>query len=142
MAVFQRTMEVPRERAAVSSRELYQEHRHKVFRWALRYGGGDVGWAEDLTHDVFVKAIEHLDELSEPHDLGGWLYRVTANLAMRRLRREGSLLRRVLRLYGAGREESSGSPHRLFEGRELAAKTMEALGALPARERIAAGMTP
>ena len=37
---------------------LYDRHKEAVFRLALRYGRGDVAWAEDVTHDVFLDLFD------------------------------------------------------------------------------------
>jgi len=126
---------------AASLDEVYETYRARVFRWALRYAGGQVGWAEDLVHDVFVKVLENLPRLERRAELASWLYRVTANLAIERIRREQSILGRVLRLYQAGREEAATSPHRILEDREEAAHLLDTLRSVPARERVALCMT-
>jgi RNA polymerase sigma factor (sigma-70 family) len=114
----------------------YEAHRDSVYHLGLRYGGGDRSFAEDLTHDVFVRLLEHLPELNETHDLGGWLYRVAANLALSRRRRARSIVRRFLPDYGRLVAGEEPAPQLLFEQREAAALAVTALGALPARERV------
>lgn len=112
---------------------VYAEHRDRVFHWALRYGAGDAGWAEDLLHDVFVKLLEQLND-EAPQDVGGWLYRVTANLAISRIRRERSLLGRLHRAlvpHDAGRP-----PDELLEERAAATEALRLLSKLPERERV------
>lgn len=113
----------------------YAAYRERIYRWCLRYGGGDAGWAEDVTHDVFVKLIEHLPDLENPEDLGGWLYRVTANLSLKRLRRDQSVVGWLRRAYAAAPERAP-APDALFEGHEQAASAMATLRALPPRERM------
>lgn len=117
----------------------YQRHRHDVFRLCLRYGGGRKAWAEDVTHDVFVKLLEHLPTLEDASDLGGWLYRVTANLCISRLQRDQFFLTRLWR-FGSDAEEVEPSAEVLFEEKESAAAAMASLRALPARERVALSM--
>ena len=112
----------------------YERHRKDVYRLCLRYGGGRSGWAEDVTHDVFVKLLEQLPRLSNVEDLGGWLYRVAANLSISRLRREQSSLS-LTRWFPAG-EETDESASTLFEQHEDAAAAMAAIRSLPARERV------
>jgi RNA polymerase sigma-70 factor (ECF subfamily) len=114
----------------------YSAHRRRVFGWALRYGGGESAWAQDLAHDVFVRLWEHLDEFAPDADVGGWLYRVTANLAVSRLRREQSFLGRILPRYGAGREEVAASAEARIEEREEVAIARRILQTLPAPERV------
>jgi RNA polymerase sigma factor (sigma-70 family) len=112
----------------------YQRHRDDVYRLCLRYGGGRTGWAEDVTHDVFVKLLEQLPRLENVDDLGGWLYRVAANLSISRLRREQSAFSR-LRWFSPN-DESDRSAALLFEQHEDAAAAMAAIRSLPARERV------
>ena len=116
---------------------LYAAHRAQVFRWGMRYGGGKIDWAEDLTHDVFVKTFELLPTLRDTEDLGGWLYRVTANLAIERIRREQSIFTRIARLYRAGKEQSAPSAEVRVFAREEAEAAAGALASLPAKERVA-----
>jgi RNA polymerase sigma factor (sigma-70 family) len=112
----------------------YQQHRKNVYHYCLRYSGGRTGWAEDVAHDVFVKLLEHFSHLHDVEDIGGWLYRVAANISISRLRREQSLLARLRSAWTE--EETEGSAEVLFEQHEVAAATMTALRALPARERV------
>src|SRR5687768_11994220 len=98
-------------RAPMTFEACYQEHRQRVYRWALRYGGGKPSWAEDLTQDVFLKLLESLPHLVGHDDVGGWLYRVTANLALTRLRTEKSWVGRLRRQFGSdGAIEVERSP--------------------------------
>ncbi|HEY3355544.1 MAG TPA: sigma-70 family RNA polymerase sigma factor [Polyangia bacterium] len=114
----------------------YREHRERLFRLALRYGAGDAAFAEDVTHDVLLKLLEHLPRLGEHEDLGGWLYRVTVNTALSRLRHERSVFGRVLKRLKAEPEPAAPAPDVLFEQHEAAAAAMHTLRAMPPRERI------
>ncbi|MFT3771684.1 MAG: sigma factor [Minicystis sp.] len=76
---------------AVSTAEveaLYRRHSRLVFRLALRYGGGNTAWAEDITQDVFLDLWKALPGLTDLDDMEGWLYRATTNRCFNRLRRE------------------------------------------------------
>jgi DNA-directed RNA polymerase specialized sigma24 family protein len=102
---------------------LYRDYRDEVFRWALRFSAGRQAWAEDVTHDVFLKLRARLDSL-DTHELGAWPYRVTANQALARLRHESSWVTRFARrlIPGASsprpdealelRDDASASPSR------------------------------
>lgn len=114
----------------------YQAHRERVFHWGLRFGGGRAAWAEDLTHDVFLKLLEKLPELTNHDDLGGWLYRVTANLAISRLRRDRSLLSRLKRIVVSAYRAFPASPQVAVEQKEAARAALESLKRLPERERV------
>ena len=110
----------------------YRVHRAHVFRLSLRYAGGRRSWAEDLTHDVFVKLLEHFPRLTAHDDLGGWLYRVTAHLAISRIRREQTLVGKVRHLL-AGEEAVDPS----LDDHVDATAALAVLRRLPARERVA-----
>lgn len=114
----------------------YEAHRDRVYHLCLRYGGGDVGFAEDVTQDVFVKLLEHLPALDARSDLGGWLYRVAANLAVSRRRRARAILRRFLPAYRHQAPREQPAPQLQLEEREAAAAAVAALRALPLRERV------
>ncbi len=118
---------------AATFQALYERHRHRVFRLCLRYGGGSSGWAEDVTHDVFVQLLEHLPTLEDHADLGAWLYRVTANFALRRLSRDRSLLDRLVRMV---QPAAVARPDQLVERRQDTAAALRAIEALPAKERV------
>lgn len=110
----------------------YDAYRERVFQWALRYAAGSEAWAEDLTHDVFLKLSGRLARLDAREDLAGWLYRVTANLAVSRLRRERSFLGLVQRLWASarGHEEEHATAHVASHA------ALRMLSELPDRERV------
>ena len=120
--------------------DCFRAHRERVFHVARRLSAGDSGWAEDVTHDVFIKLLEHLPELEDTSDLGGWLYRVTVNLSLSRLRRERSVFGRVLGALRAAEEPRAPSPETILADHEEAAAAMGALAALPAKERVVLSM--
>lgn len=114
----------------------YREHWTNVYRQSLRFGGGDTQWAEDLAHDVFVKLLEQFTRLEAHDDLGGWLYRVTANLALSRLRRERSWVGRIRGAWRVLQEGTAPSPEVVVVSRERAAEALRALRGLPPNERV------
>jgi RNA polymerase sigma-70 factor (ECF subfamily) len=122
------------ELAQVELADAFERHRQEVFHWALRFGAGNRAWAEDLTHDVFLKLHAHLGSLEARADLGGWLYTVTARLALTRRRDERGFLERLTTFF---------KPQRLapldeqVSARFAARSALEALGRLPDRERVA-----
>jgi RNA polymerase sigma-70 factor (ECF subfamily) len=115
---------------------LYRRHWDDVYRLSLRYAGGDQGWAEDLAHDVFIKLLEHLPTLDRPMLADRWLYRVTANLAVSRLRRQQSWLGRLSKAWRALQTPSASSPEVVAVRSEESARAMASLRRLPARERV------
>lgn len=49
---------------------------------------GDLGWAEDLTQDAWLQALEHWPHKGVPHKPGAWLLTVAKNKATDQLRRQ------------------------------------------------------
>jgi RNA polymerase sigma-70 factor (ECF subfamily) len=116
--------------------ECYATHRAFVFHRCLRYGAGDVAFADEVTQEVFLKLWQHLPNLDDAHDLGAWLNRVTANLAISRLRRERSLLGKLHALWSiAGRADTETALH-VVERKQLAGQVLDALRTLSPRERV------
>ncbi len=115
----------------------YVAHRERVYLWAVRFGGGRGAWAEDVTHDVFLKLHAHLHRL-DTDDLGAWLYRVTANLSMARLSSERSWLTRLTRVFSG--DDAPDTPDDVLRLRGDAADALRLLTTLPPRERVALTM--
>jgi RNA polymerase sigma factor (sigma-70 family) len=118
----------------------YVQHHRRIYHLCLRYGGGDHGFAEDVTHDTFIRLLQHWPQLEDHDDVGAWLYRVATNLALSQLRR-----RRWLRWWIEQREPppmatTDLAPDCAAEQRQAARRALETLSALPARERIVACM--
>jgi RNA polymerase sigma-70 factor (ECF subfamily) len=112
----------------------YSRFREEVYFTCLRYSGGRRAWAEDLTHDVFVKLIEQLPRFTAQDNIGGWLFRVSANLCISRLRREQSFLRCLVRGDFSPRQPDARG---MVEEHDEAREAMATLSALPAAERVA-----
>jgi RNA polymerase sigma-70 factor (ECF subfamily) len=62
--------------------ELYRKYYSVAISVAVCNGA--IGEADDLVHDAFLKAFEKLDQLREPEKFGGWLCKITRNIAVRR----------------------------------------------------------
>jgi RNA polymerase sigma-70 factor, ECF subfamily len=58
---------------------IYDEHVVPIYRFIYARVGNRPD-TEDLTAQVFTRAIEHLDLEREDAQITGWLYRVSANL--------------------------------------------------------------
>lgn len=74
----------PRDHSAVIA-ELYGRYGADLFRLAYRLTGTKED-AEDVVHDVFVGLPEKLERYEERGRLDAWLRRVTARVALMRLR--------------------------------------------------------
>lgn len=124
-------------RPNTSAQALYQLHKDRVYHLCLRLGGGNVAWAEDATQDVFIKLLEQMPGLTDTDDLGGWIYRVTVNTCMTRLKRDGSVWRRVSQALAQSQPEVvSDTPERQVQVRDELTAALAQLKDLPAKERI------
>ena len=132
-----RPMRKPSEDAATPFEQCYAAHRDQIYRLGLRYGGNRTAFAEDLTHDVFLKLLKSGPNLDEIENIGAWLHTAAANLAVSRLRAEKSLLGRLSRWFtraAGGTEERS--PQVMQELKESATLATRALASLPPRQRV------
>lgn len=63
---------------------LYAEHSARVLRWTLRFFARDE--AEEVVHEIFVKVLERIDGFRNDASPATWLYRMTTNHCLNRLR--------------------------------------------------------
>ncbi|MCP3064217.1 RNA polymerase sigma factor [Myxococcus sp. K38C18041901] len=120
----------------VSFDTLYEAHVEDVYAWAMRYAAGRSGWAEDVTHDVFLKAWEHQAWLRE-EDVRGWLFRVTQNVAFSALRRERTFRQRIANLlFPAHPAHVESTPESALTHREAVRSATATLDCLPGQERV------
>jgi RNA polymerase sigma-70 factor, ECF subfamily len=126
-------------RLSVDFAVLYQRHRDVVYRLALRYGSGRSAWAEDMVQDVFIAALEDAKFSSGQCDAGAWLYRVTTNRCLTRLKRE-RLSRMFSAVLGGGRAVEHRTPERAYGGSEALTALELWLARLPATEKVVFSM--
>ena len=74
-------------------RTLYRRHTPALYRLALRLGGGDEPWAEELVQRAWIRAVEGLGGFGWRSALSTWLGGIAVNCA-RELWREGRLASR------------------------------------------------
>jgi RNA polymerase sigma-70 factor, ECF subfamily len=118
---------------------LYRRHRDVVYRLALRYGSGRQAWAEDVVQDVFIIALEDAKFRSGQCDPAAWLYRVTTNRCLTRLRRERLFGVIATVLCGAGAVEHR-TPERACGGSQTLSGIEIWFDRLPGMEKVAFGM--
>ncbi len=99
---------------------LYLEHGAALFRLAYRLVGGRED-AEDVVHDVFVGLPEALRRYEERGSFPGWLKRVTARVALMKLR-SGKRRREVSLDNAAGQAEPPATSER--DGLQAAVDTL------------------
>jgi RNA polymerase sigma-70 factor (ECF subfamily) len=126
----------PEPRSADFLARQYRLHADRVYRRCLALGGGDRQWAEDVTHDVFLKLHERAGSIERTEAAGSWLLTVADRLCLDRLRRERGVWGRIRAALAAAPPPPVAPPD--AESREqLLARLRASLGELPARERAA-----
>ena len=126
-----------RETAADRVDALYRQHRDLVYRLALRYGGGRGAWAEDVTQDVFIRLFDAVGRLDVQAGLEGWLYRVTTNRCLNRLRRERLRNSAPVRWLLGRRQSDPVDPERVSTARQGLAQAWDVLETLTPKEQVA-----
>ncbi|MDI3290809.1 sigma-70 family RNA polymerase sigma factor [Polyangium sp. 15x6] len=135
-----RAAELPRTATPSAVEALYREHHGLVYRLALRYGKGNVAWAEDITQEVFIDLMKALSALHDHDDLAGWLYRATTNRCMSRLRRERFRSLAPIRWLLGEHQPEPQQPDTLVMARDDLRRAIEAISALPVKEQVAFSM--
>jgi RNA polymerase sigma-70 factor, ECF subfamily len=116
---------------------LYRQHRQLVYRLALRYGKGNVAWAEDIMQEVFLDLMKTLPTLDNREDLGGWLYRATTNRCLWRMRKERFLNLAPVRWILGEKAAEPRPPDELAIARDDLRRALEVLSKLPSKEQVA-----
>lgn len=86
--------------------EMVERYQHKIYGYVRRLVGNDTD-AEDVTQEVFLKALTSLHAFREESSLQTWLFRIATNLCrdlLRRRQRE----RGWLRLWQPAEEREGG----------------------------------
>lgn len=74
-----------KDRAA--QRRLYEQYKTPLYRVCLRYAQ-DTNQAEDWLHEAFLVIFRDIGQFRGEGPLGGWLRRVTVNVALQQLRKQ------------------------------------------------------
>ena len=123
----------PAKPAGGSWTELYEQHARYVYYLALRTVR-DSTLAEDITHDVFLKAFRNLGQFRGQSSLRTWLYRVTINHC--RNVQGAWQQRNIVSTDSAeildGPATNTETPLRILETKELGQRIQRTLEALPA----------
>lgn len=98
--------------------------------WRMLHNRADV---EDVVQEAFVKAYRSLGKFRGDAQFSTWLYRITVNLILNRLRR-GSKMREVD--LDMDRMESPSNPKSAVRQKEVQAAAARAIDDLPPRQRV------
>ena len=110
--------------------QIWQTYRAELFRFVLKRVR-DKALAEDIVHDVFIKAYTHREDLKDPGKLRPWLYQITRNALVDYYRSQKPLEQLPEDLIS----EKAGGDNRAEQ--ELARCLLLLLGELPAGYRQA-----
>ena len=69
-------------------RALYRRHTPALYRLALRLGGGDEPWAEELVQRAWIRAVEGLPAFQWRAGFRTWLSGIAVNCARERWREQ------------------------------------------------------
>ena len=120
-----------REGDETAFRTLVLTHSRDVFRLAYRITRNEED-AEDTVQETFIRAYRKLDGFEARANFGTWLYRITTNAALMKLRKE----KKSRTLTQPGVEDMviadwSDAPERFATNTELGAKLNEGISMLP-----------
>ena len=107
-------------------RALYLQHARMVYNLCLNYLHGRED-AQEATQDVFVKVHERLVGFKGDASVGTWIYRITINTCLDRLKARRRKKRSLLGWFSLSDEHVERSASLLFDHPGVAAEDREAL---------------
>jgi RNA polymerase sigma-70 factor (ECF subfamily) len=122
--------------------EIVERYQHKIYGYVKRLVGNETD-AEDITQEVFLKALNSLHRFREESSLQTWLFRIATNLcrdAHRRRQREKGWLSLWRQADEQSETEEGGivdppddrfNPEKLLLREELGAMLSKAMEQLP-----------
>jgi RNA polymerase sigma-70 factor (ECF subfamily) len=122
--------------------EIVERYQHKIYGYVKRLVGNETD-AEDITQEVFLKALNSLHRFREESSLQTWLFRIATNLcrdAHRRRQREKGWLSLWRQTDEQSDAEEGGyvdppddrfNPEKLLLREELSNMLNKAIGQLP-----------
>lgn len=114
--------------------QLVEEYRERVYRVAWRILRDDED-AEDVAQETFIKVFRNIGRFEGRSSLYTWIYRITVNIALNRIKRDK--FRRMVPLGDMIRGDSRphSNPARAAIGSEITARIDEAVRLLPDKQR-------
>ncbi len=107
-------------------RALYHRHARMVYNLCLNYLHGRED-AQEATQDVFVKVHERLVGFKGDASVGTWIYRITINTCLDRLKARRRKKRSLLGWFSLSDEHVERSASLVFDHPGVAAEDREAL---------------
>jgi RNA polymerase sigma-70 factor (ECF subfamily) len=114
--------------------ELVKAYRERLYRVAWRILRDDES-AEDAAQEAFIKVHRHVARFEERSSLYTWMYRITVNIALNKLKRDK--FRNMVPLGDIIREDRSprSDPERAALGSEVVDRVRQAVETLPDKQR-------
>lgn len=116
-------------------RQLFEQHKGRVYSVALYFFGGDEATAGDVTQQVFLKLFTRISQFNGESELTTWLYRLTTNACVDEQRKR----RRFLQ-FGEGADVNEmraiGSHEEGLARAEVAESVKRAVAALKPKLRV------
>jgi len=114
--------------------KLVEEYRERVYRVAWRILRDDED-AEDAAQEAFIKVFKSIDRFERRSSLYTWIYRITVNIALNKLKRDK--FRRMVPLGDMIRRDTrpGTDPGRVTESSEIGRRIGEAVSSLPDKQR-------
>ncbi|MDH4271825.1 MAG: RNA polymerase sigma factor [Candidatus Aminicenantes bacterium] len=114
-------------------REQMMNYQEDVFRVCLGFSRNP--WdAEDLSQEVYLKAIRKIGMVHEPGALRAWLLRIARNTCLDH-QKKGRLFRLFQRSVTPGDARGASDQHDHAQARERLAKLKEAVRRLPGKQQ-------
>jgi RNA polymerase sigma-70 factor (ECF subfamily) len=114
--------------------ELVGTYRERLYRVAWRILRDDES-AEDAAQEAFIKVYRHIARFEGRSSLYTWMYRITVNIALNKLKRDR--FRQMVPLGDMVRPDRSprSDPSRSAMGSEIADRVREAVETLPDKQK-------
>ncbi|MBN2565521.1 MAG: sigma-70 family RNA polymerase sigma factor [Candidatus Eisenbacteria bacterium] len=114
--------------------ELVKAYRERLYRVAWRILRDDES-AEDAAQEAFIKVYRHIARFEERSSLYTWMYRITVNISLNKLKRDK--FRSMVPLGDIIREDRSprSDPERTTMGSEVVERVRQAVETLPDKQR-------
>lgn len=116
---------------------VYQEHAKAVYYFVLRLIG-DAAQAEDVTHDVFIKAFKKMPGFRGEAKIRTWLYRIAINHCrnLAQTWHNRHIFSNADEAVWEGSSSSQPDPLRQLETKELGERIQKTLRELPEDYRV------
>lgn len=120
---------------------VYDLYARMVYSVCFRMTGNKEE-AEDILQDVFIKAFNSISSFREDSKLSTWIYQITVNTCLNKLRRKNAISFFALDFWKdekGGKEmvDNNPSPEKALEKSELQQIVQGAINSLPAKQKTA-----